>query len=84
MYIGYKAKSESGPMRVVPEQTLRALRRLVVGALVCAVLFGYGVGYMHGINSQDDGCTTDSECMAQCEREGGTDCHLLFKDEGKP
>lgn len=27
------------------------------------------------------GCTTDSQCMAECEAAGGKDCHLLFQEE---
>lgn len=27
------------------------------------------------------GCTTDAECMAQCERAGGKNCADLFDDE---
>ena len=26
-------------------------------------------------------CSTDTECMEQCEREGGENCHLLFNEE---
>ena len=40
-----------------------------LGFLVFSIAAGMSIA-----NSYTTSCTTDSECMAQCERQGGKDC----------